>query len=43
MIRATYPNARPSHLKVGAASSSREVKSKQLKIVPVAHIPTQVG
>ena len=33
----------PSHLKNGAASSSRGVKSKQLKTVSPAHIPTQVG
>ena len=39
----TYPNARPSHLKVWAASSSWGVKSKRLEIVPLTHILTQVG
>ena len=43
MIRATYPNARPSHLKNGATSSSRGVKSKQLETVPPANISAHVG
>jgi len=43
MIHTTYPNARPSHLKVWADSSSWGVKSKRLEIVPLTHILTQVG
>ena len=38
-----YTNACPSHLKVGAASSSWRVKSKRLEIIPPAHLPAHVG